>query len=457
MGNIGSQLGEALGSGITNAISAYQQVQELNRRRREEDARSAEKRLGLLRGEAQSSFLNRDYGAVAASIPGMNEQRKVLGLPELPAMNPTPIKMPDLAAVGPFDQQRGYPRPTKQVGEQWTDAQIGKLRGAAGVTPHYVNASGDIWDETTGQYITTLPMTGARERIASQEAISANRQAAADARAAEANNIRMFLGGLQHIDREAARRDQGNRFQQGQGNLGGRMKWLAPDGKTYWVGVSKEGKYIPLPGPDGKPMQAPPDAATAGGGLLDDGPDAPPAAPAPSLWERVFGSSAGGQALKPMPSSAPPASAPPNVKPLPGATPRANTAFGAASAAAPGLVVTSVKRSPEKNKAANGVPNSYHLTGDAVDMVGPKGQPPTREQFIKVRDAVAPYGYEALLHDKGSGLHIHIEPGPGGRKPQPKATAKPIKPQAAGPRADLKAQRKAGQDLADLILSEMGE
>lgn len=491
MGNIGSQLGEALGGGIQNAISAYQQVQELNRRRRLEDEQAADRatqraehRLGILQGEARNQFLSQNYDAVASGIPGMNEQRKALGLGELPGMKPTAIKAPDLGAVGPFDASRGAPRPLKQIGEQWTPEQVRSLRGIAGVAPHYANASGDIWDETTGQYVTTLPMTGIREKIASQEAISANRQAAADARAAEANNIRMFLGGLAHMDRQAALRSQNDRFQQGQGNLGGRMKWLAPDGKTYWVGVSKEGKYLPIPGPDGKPMQAPPDAASAGDGLLDDAPDAP-AAPPTSGGGWFSGWFGGGSSNAPKPSpSMPPPGAPVKgaalVGPKRSATMEQWRPAVREAAARHGVSEDLVMRIMQQESGGN--PNAHSPAG----AHGLMQLMPGTAKYLKVNpndprqniEGGAKYLAELLRQFGGDEekARAAYNAGPGAVQkyggvppypetqgyvrataPPPRQKAKPIKPQASGPRADLNAQRKAGQELADLILSEMGE
>lgn len=65
-----------------------------------------------------------------------------------------------------------------------------------------------------------------------------------------------------------------------------------------------------------------------------------------------------------------------------------------------GIQPTSVLRSPERNAAVGGKPNSYHLSGRAADFVVPQAQ---KAQFIQ--DA-RQNGYEAI--DEGD--HIHIEP-----------------------------------------------
>lgn len=61
---------------------------------------------------------------------------------------------------------------------------------------------------------------------------------------------------------------------------------------------------------------------------------------------------------------------------------------------------TSVRRTPEHNRAVGGVANSYHISGQAADFVVPAQY---KQQFIQ--DAQQ-HGYQAL--DEGD--HIHIEP-----------------------------------------------
>jgi len=65
-----------------------------------------------------------------------------------------------------------------------------------------------------------------------------------------------------------------------------------------------------------------------------------------------------------------------------------------------GIQPTSVQRSTERNTDVGGVPNSYHLSGQAADWVVPQQY---KAQFMQ--DARA-NGYEAI--DEGD--HIHIEP-----------------------------------------------
>lgn len=69
--------------------------------------------------------------------------------------------------------------------------------------------------------------------------------------------------------------------------------------------------------------------------------------------------------------------------------------------------ITSLVRSPEKNKAVNGVANSQHITGTAGDFVVPENQ---KQAFIAEARS---RGYEAI--DEGD--HIHLELPPGARRP----------------------------------------
>lgn len=85
-----------------------------------------------------------------------------------------------------------------------------------------------------------------------------------------------------------------------------------------------------------------------------------------------------------------------------------------------GIQPTSVLRSPERNEAVGGKPNSYHLSGRAADFVVPQAQ---KAQFMQ--DARA-NGYEAI--DEGD--HIHIEPAGRGGGGAPNIAQPFQKPQA---------------------------
>lgn len=77
--------------------------------------------------------------------------------------------------------------------------------------------------------------------------------------------------------------------------------------------------------------------------------------------------------------------------------------FSSLLAAAPDLRVTSQFRSPERNAEVGGVPNSYHLTGEAIDI----GRP-TPEQQATIRQWAQANGYR-IKNDYADG-HWHLEP-----------------------------------------------
>lgn len=73
-----------------------------------------------------------------------------------------------------------------------------------------------------------------------------------------------------------------------------------------------------------------------------------------------------------------------------------------------GLKVTSTFRDPKHNAAVGGVPNSYHTRGSkknpkAADFVG------TRKQMERGAAIARKAGLSALIHDAGSGVHLHIQ------------------------------------------------
>lgn len=72
---------------------------------------------------------------------------------------------------------------------------------------------------------------------------------------------------------------------------------------------------------------------------------------------------------------------------------------------------TSGRRTAAQNQAVGGVPNSYHVTGQAADFVSLNGQYPANERE-QINTIVTSYGYELLFHNVGSGYHYHIEPSP---------------------------------------------
>lgn len=73
------------------------------------------------------------------------------------------------------------------------------------------------------------------------------------------------------------------------------------------------------------------------------------------------------------------------------------------------VAVSSGWRSPENNAANNGEQDSYHLSGNAIDIVLPDGL--TREQADKVKADIENTGLfeDVMYHNVGSGWHLHME------------------------------------------------
>jgi len=63
-------------------------------------------------------------------------------------------------------------------------------------------------------------------------------------------------------------------------------------------------------------------------------------------------------------------------------------------------VMTSGRRTPEGNAAVGGVPNSWHLTGDAVDYSGPNLGALLEEARSKFP------GAKSFIH---KGNHVHVQ------------------------------------------------
>jgi hypothetical protein len=126
----------------------------------------------------------------------------------------------------------------------------------------------------------------------------------------------------------------------------------------------------------------------------------------------------------------------PNAPPV---QPAASAEQAVAALTSQGARVTSGVRSPERNAAVGGNPNSYHLPsrgGVARDLVPPPGV--SMGQFHAQVKAQLPPGWEAI----NEGDHVHIEPGPGASRQVAQA--------GGGPELVRPAQVKPKEQWVDL-------
>lgn len=104
-----------------------------------------------------------------------------------------------------------------------------------------------------------------------------------------------------------------------------------------------------------------------------------------------------------------------------------------------GATVTSGQRSPEDNTRVGGVQNSYHLTGQARDILPPQNP----QQAAMIRQEAAARGLEVI--DEGD--HWHLEPRGSARQP---AQGNPFASRTPEEQAALTEQAKTGVQLANL-------
>ena len=92
--------------------------------------------------------------------------------------------------------------------------------------------------------------------------------------------------------------------------------------------------------------------------------------------------------------------------------PAGQQAAQAVMSAFPGARITSGYRSPQKNTDVGGAPRSYHLTGNAIDVVPPAGMP-MNVFAAQLKAQLGPMGYTVMYGDPGHLDHVHIQPGAG--------------------------------------------
>lgn len=73
-----------------------------------------------------------------------------------------------------------------------------------------------------------------------------------------------------------------------------------------------------------------------------------------------------------------------------------------------GLRITSSHRTPAQNRRAGGVANSFHIRGTRANPRAFDFLPPKQEALTALRGRVRPRVAESMIHDAGSGLHLHV-------------------------------------------------
>src|SRR5690606_27853353 len=88
-----------------------------------------------------------------------------------------------------------------------------------------------------------------------------------------------------------------------------------------------------------------------------------------------------------------------------------------------GVRITSARRSPERNKAVGGAPNSYHLRGQAFDLTPPEGMS-MADLERQLRASGLPF---AELINEGDHVHVawHGEAVDAPTTPQPREARAP--------------------------------
>ena len=80
-----------------------------------------------------------------------------------------------------------------------------------------------------------------------------------------------------------------------------------------------------------------------------------------------------------------------------------------AEQAIPGVVLTCISRNAESNAKANGKERSWHLVNAAADLRTWHYTPAQRAAVLGWLQSECPReGWELLLHDAGTGSHIHL-------------------------------------------------